>query len=76
MHFILFFLPYLHIYLYLQKLFHRPGVGFNSGVVYLTADEVTVALALNDAVAQYPSVSFGSYPKVFHRLVFTLCKYC
>ncbi|XP_071514232.1 FAD synthase-like [Panulirus ornatus] len=49
-----------------KKLFHRPGIGFSSGEVYLTADEVEVASALNDTVAQYPSVSFGSYPKLFH----------
>ncbi|XP_042236096.1 FAD synthase-like isoform X2 [Homarus americanus] len=49
-----------------KKLFHRPGVGFCGMVVYLTADEVSIAMALNETVAKFPSVSFGSYPKLFH----------
>ncbi|XP_047471677.1 FAD synthase-like isoform X1 [Penaeus chinensis] len=49
-----------------EKLFHRPGMGFKVHRVFLTADEVSIATYLNDTVAKYPSVSFGSYPKLFH----------
>nr|XP_045626132.1 FAD synthase-like [Procambarus clarkii] len=49
-----------------KKLFHRPGVEFCVGVLYLTTDEVSIASMLNETVAKFPSVSFGSYPKLFH----------
>lgn len=47
-------------------MFHRTGVGFSNSQVYLTEDEVTIASVLNDTVAKFPTVSFGSYPKIFH----------
>ena len=40
-----------------------------SDIVYVTADEVSIASILNETVAKFPTVSFGSYPKMFHRLV-------
>ncbi|XP_069949334.1 FAD synthase isoform X2 [Cherax quadricarinatus] len=49
-----------------KKLFHTPGMEFCVRVVYLTADEVSIASLLNEVVAEFPSVSFGSYPKLFH----------
>ena len=53
----------------LQKLFYKPGAGFEGSVIYIKADEVSIATKLNNTVAQFPSVSFGSYPKLYHRLV-------
>ncbi|KAK3896232.1 hypothetical protein Pcinc_000088 [Petrolisthes cinctipes] len=49
-----------------KKLFHRPGTGFKSGTLYVTADEVSIASILNETVSKFPSVAFGSYPKLFH----------
>ncbi|KAK7070574.1 FAD1 flavin adenine dinucleotide synthetase [Halocaridina rubra] len=49
-----------------KKLYHRPGTGFSNGVVYITADEVSIASTLNVTVSKFPSVAFGSYPKLFH----------
>lgn len=49
-----------------KKLFHTPGLGFISDVVYVTADEVSIATILNETVEKFPKVSFGSYPKLFH----------
>lgn len=49
-----------------EKLFSRPGVGFHSRTLYLTSDEVSMAPILNETVSQFPDVSFGSYPKLFH----------
>lgn len=49
-----------------KKLFHKPGLGFMSDIVYVTSDEVSIASILNETVAKFPSVSFGSYPKLFH----------
>lgn len=40
-------------------------------MVYVTADEVSIATILNETVEKFPKVSFGSYPKLFHRLVIT-----
>lgn len=60
---------WLIVYLCLQKLFHRPGTGFKSGTLYVAADEVSIATILNETVSKFPSVAFGSYPKLFHRLV-------
>ena len=57
------------LYVIFQKLFHKPGLGFMSDIVYVTADEVSIASILNETVAKFPTVSFGSYPKMFHRLV-------
>lgn len=52
-----------------QQLFHTPGLGFSSDVIYVIVDELSVATMLNETVAQFPAVSFGSYPKMFHRYV-------
>uniref|UniRef100_A0A0P4W1D7 FAD synthase n=2 Tax=Scylla olivacea TaxID=85551 RepID=A0A0P4W1D7_SCYOL len=49
-----------------KKLFHKPGLGFMSDIVYVTSDEVSIASILNETVAKFPTVSFGSYPKLFH----------
>lgn len=54
-----------------QQLFHTPGLGFISDEVYLIADEVSITPVLNETVEKFPTVSFGSYPKLFHRLVIT-----
>lgn len=54
---------------YFQQLFHTPGLGFSSDVVYISADEVSIASILNETVEKFPTVTFGSYPKLFHRLV-------
>lgn len=55
---------------YFQQLFHTPGLGFCSDVVYVIADEVSIATVLNETVEKFPTVSFGSYPKLFHRSVY------
>lgn len=37
--------------------------------MYMNADEVTLATALNNTVAAFPAVTIGSYPDLRHRLV-------
>jgi hypothetical protein len=37
--------------------------------LYLKAKEVTVAETLSTVVKEFPQVTIGSYPKLFHRFV-------
>ena len=45
----------------------NPDTHFCCDELYLWLDEVSAASALNETVAEYPSVTFGSYPVLYHR---------
>ncbi|KAF0300822.1 FAD synthase [Amphibalanus amphitrite] len=49
-----------------KEYFVNPDSQFCCDEVYLWLDEVSAATALNQTVAECPSVTFGSYPVLYH----------